>query len=388
MQGPLKGVKVVEIAGIGPAPFGAMLLADMGAEVIRIDPPGKMSAGLGIDAKKDLLNRGRRSISMDLKQPAAVEAALRLIEGADLLLEGFRPGVMERLGLGPDVCLARNPRLVYGRMTGWGQSGPLSQKAGHDINYIALSGALGLIGRKEDRPVFPLNLVGDMGGGGLFLAFGLLCGLTEARTSGKGQVVDTAMLEGAALQIMGVLTMRASGWWQDQRGTNVVDTGSYFYEVYETADGGHMAVGAIEPQFYKALCEGAGLNDEKWQKQMNAGNWDALKKDLADIFRSKTRDEWVAIFDGLDACVSPVLALDEVASHAHNAERGVFVERDGFLQVAPAPRFSRTPGELGLPPPSPGEHSADILRDWGFDEAEIDQLLENRAVVSAPKGEN
>ncbi|MFA5632497.1 MAG: CaiB/BaiF CoA-transferase family protein [Porticoccaceae bacterium] len=388
MQGPLKGVKVVEIAGIGPAPFGAMLLADMGAEVIRIDPPGKMSAGLGIDAKKDLLNRGRRSISMDLKQPAAVEAALRLIEGADLLLEGFRPGVMERLGLGPDVCLARNPRLVYGRMTGWGQSGPLSQKAGHDINYIALSGALGLIGRKEDRPVFPLNLVGDMGGGGLFLAFGLLCGLTEARTSGKGQVVDTAMLEGAALQIMGVLTMRASGWWQDQRGTNVVDTGSYFYEVYETADGGHMAVGAIEPQFYKALCEGAGLNDEKWQKQMNAGNWDALKKDLADIFLSKTRDEWVAVFDGLDACVSPILALDEVADHPHNAERGVFVERDGFLQVAPAPRFSRTPGELGLPPPSPGEHSADILRDWGFDEAEIDQLLESRAVVSAPKGEN
>jgi alpha-methylacyl-CoA racemase len=372
-MGPLQGVKVVELAGLGPAPFCGMLLADMGADVIRVDRKSGGGAPIAIDPANDILNRGRRSIAMDLKSPDAIEATLRLLEKADIFIEGFRPGVTERMGLGPDVCLQRNPRLIYGRMTGWGQTGPLAQRAGHDINYIALSGALHLIGRKGEKPLPPLNLVGDMGGGGLFLAFGLMCALVEARSSGRGQIVDAAMIEGAALQLSGILSMRAMGHWRDERGTNLGDTGSHFYEVYETSDGGYMAVGAIEPQFYAALSKGAALDPDVFGRQMDAKRWPALKEKLAEIFKAKTRDEWAAIFEGTDACVTPVLSLDEAANHPHNVSRGVYT-KDPVLQPAPAPRFSRTPGEIGGPPPMPGQHTRAALQDWGIDAAEIDRL--------------
>jgi alpha-methylacyl-CoA racemase len=380
-MGPLAGVKIVELAGLGPAPFCGMLLADMGADIIRIDRKSGGNVPVAIDPKLDILNRGRRSIAMDLKNPEAIEALLGLIEGADIFIEGFRPGVTERMGVGPEACLARNPRLVYGRMTGWGQTGPLAETAGHDINYLALSGALHLIGRKGERPVPPLNLVGDMGGGGLFLAFGLMCALIEARSSCKGQVVDAAMIEGAALQLSGVLAMRAMGHWRDERGTNLGDTGAHFYEVYETSDGGYMAVGAIEPQFYAALSKGAQLDPELFGRQMSAKGWPALKVALAEIFARKTRAEWEAIFDGTDACVTPVLSLAEVASHPHNRARGVYVDADGVLQPAPAPKLSRTPGAIGGPPPTPGQHTDVALADWGFDAARIARLREAGAVA-------
>ncbi len=379
-MGPLQGVKVVELAGLGPAPFCGMLLADMGAEVIRIDRKSGGGAPIAIDPASDILNRGRRSVAMDLKSPDAIEATLILLEKADIFIEGFRPGVTERMGLGPDICLQRNSHLIYGRMTGWGQSGPLSQRAGHDINYIALSGALHLIGRQGDKPIPPLNLVGDMGGGGLFLAFGLMCALIESRSSGRGQVVDAAMVEGAALQLSGILAMRAMGHWRDERGTNLGDTGSHFYEVYETSDGGFLAVGAIEPQFYAALSKGAALDPELFGRQMDAKRWPELKDRLAAIFRTKTRDEWVEIFEGTDACVTPVLSLDEVADHPHNASRKVYTKTP-VLQPSPAPRFSRTPGSIGGPPPIPGQHTRAVLRDWGIAEAEIDRLQQIGAIA-------
>lgn len=378
-MGPLHGVKIVELAGLGPAPFCGMLLADMGADVIRIDRISGGNVPVAIDPKRDILNRGRRSIAMDLKKPEAIDALLGLVERADIFIEGFRPGVTERMGVGPDVCLARNPRLVYGRMTGWGQTGPLAHTAGHDINYIALSGALHLIGRKGDKPLPPLNLVGDMGGGGLFLAFGLMCALVEARASGKGQVVDAAMVDGAALQLSGILAMRAMGHWRDERGTNLGDTGAHFYEVYETSDGGYMAVGAIEPQFYAALSKGAALDPELFGRQMDTKRWETLKAELAKVFRTKTRAEWEAIFDGTDACVTPVLSLPEVANHPHHRARGAFVDGD-VLQPAPGPRLSRTPGAIAGPPPAPGQHTDAALADWGFDDAAIARLRENGAV--------
>jgi alpha-methylacyl-CoA racemase len=380
-MGPLHGVKIVELAGLGPAPFCGMLLADMGADVIRIDRKSGGGAPIAIDPKLDVLNRGRRSVAMDLKKPEAIEALLSLVEKADIFIEGFRPGVTERMGVGPDACLARNPRLVYGRMTGWGQTGPLAQTAGHDINYIAISGALGLIGRKGENPLPPSNLVGDMGGGGLFLAFGLMCALLEARTSGQGQVVDAAMIEGAALQMSSTFAMRAMGHHRDQRGANLGDTGAHFYEVYETSDGGYMAVGAIEPQFYAALCKGAELDPAVFGKQMNPKGWDALKLELAKIFKTKTRAEWEAIFTGTEACVSPVLSLSEVKDYPHNQARGVFIDNDGVLQAAPGPRMSRTPGAISRPPPTPGQHTREAMRDWGFDEASIETLRQVEAVA-------
>ena len=373
LMGPLKGVRVVELAGLGPGPFCGMLLSDLGADVIRIDRKSGGGAPIAMDPTKDVLSRGRRSIALDLKNPETIEVVLGLVAKADMLIEGFRPGVTERMGLGPDVCLARNPRLVYGRMTGWGQSGPLAQTAGHDINYIALSGALGLIGRAGERPLPPLNLVGDMGGGGLLLAFGLVCALVEARGSGQGQVVDAAMIDGAATQLSGILSMRAMGYWRDQRGTNLGDTGAHFYEVYETADGGHMAVGAIEPQFYAALAKGAQLDPDIFGRQMDGRRWPEMKERLAEVFRTKTRAEWEAIFDGTDACVTPVLSLDEAAAHPHMRARQVYLE-DGPLQAAPAPRFSRTPGAIAGPPPAPGQHSREVLGDWGVAETEIARL--------------
>ena len=379
-MGPLTGVKIIELAGIGPAPFCGMLLADLGADVLRIDRKSGGARSIEIDPAADIMNRGRRSIAMDLKHPAAIAALLELVETADVLIEGFRPGVTERMGVGPEACLARNKRLVYGRMTGWGQTGPLAQSAGHDINYLSLSGALHMIGRRGEKPVPPLNLVGDMGGGGLYLAFGVMCALFEAQRSGQGQVVDAAMVEGAALQMAAILTMRAMGHWRDERGANLTDSGAHFYEVYETSDGGYMAVGAIEPQFYALLVQGAGLDAERFTRQMDASGWDDLKRELGDIFKTKTRAEWERIFDGTDACVTPVLAAGELAAHPHNRARGVYLD-DGILQPAPGPRFSRTPGAIRRPPPLPGQHTDEALADWGFDEAQIERLRREGAVA-------
>lgn len=343
-MGPLQGIKIVEFAGIGPGPFCAMLLSDMGAEVIRIDRKGGRSPH-----KAEIGMRGRKAVALDLKKPEAIEAALKLIEGADALLEGFRPGVMERLGLGPDVCLKRNPKLVYGRMTGWGQTGTLANAAGHDINYIALTGALHGIGNKGEKPVPPLNLVGDFGGGALYLAFGLACGLIEAKKSGKGQVVDAAMTDGASSLMSMFYGMSAMGVWQDERGSNLLDSGAHFYDTYETKDGKFVALGSIEPQFYKELLEKTGITDPDFQQQMNRDLWPSLKDKLAAVIKTKTRDHWDALMLGSDVCYAPVLSLAEAPKHPHNVARKTFIEVDGVTQPAPAPRFSRTVPEVQGP---------------------------------------
>ena len=343
MSGPLKGVRIVEIAGIGPGPFAAMMLADAGADVVRVDRVAAAGAKGSKGLSLDLMNRGRRSVAVDLKNPAGVEAVLQLVEHADALIEGFRPGVAERLGIGPEVCLERNPRLVYGRMTGWGQHGPLSHSAGHDIDYIALAGALHPIGRAGQAPVPPLNLVGDFGGGGLLLAYGMACALLETSRSGQGQVVDAAMVDGAAVLTTFIHGLRAMGMWTDERGKNLLDTGAHFYDVYETSDGHHIAVGAIEPQFYAELIRLSGVDPESLPAQMDRTRWDEAREILAKVFRSKTRSQWCQIFEGTDACVAPVLSLSEAPEHPHNRARGSFVEVGGVTQPAPAPRFSRTP---------------------------------------------
>jgi len=371
-MGPLSGYKIIEVAGIGPGPFACMLLADMGAEVLRLDRTGSaFSVGR---AEMDVLNRGRRSAAIDLKNPDAVEVVLRLVESADALVEGFRPGVAERLGIGPDACLARNPRLVYGRMTGFGQEGPLAPVAGHDIDYIAMSGMLSQFGRAGENPLPPINLVGDFGGGGMYLAFGVVCALLERERSGQGQVVDAAMVDGAAHLGSMIFGLRAMGLWSDERGTNLLDTGAHFYEVYETADGGHMAVGSIEPQFYAILLEKTGLAGEDLPAQMDRSAWPAMKERMAAIFKAKTRDEWTAIFEGTDACVAPVLSLEEAAAHPHNQVRGTFTEVAGVVQPAPAPRFSRTPGAISGPPVPAGTHTEAVLTDWGFSADEVGKL--------------
>lgn len=373
-MGPLAGIRVIEIAGIGPGPFCAMLLADMGADVLRIDRTADSDLGLPRDPRFDLLNRGRRSVALNLKKSEGVAAALRLIGQADALIEGFRPGVMERLGLGPDVCLGRNPKLVYGRMTGWGQDGPLAEAAGHDINYIALTGALHAIGRAGGPPVPPLNLVGDFGGGALYLAFGIACALVEARQSGRGQVVDAAMTDGAASLMTMFYGFRAQGLWQDVRGANLLDSGAPWYDVYETRDGKHVAIGSIEGRFYAELIQRLGLEGEALPKQYDLKHWPELRARFAARFKEKTRDEWCVAMEGSDACFAPVLTLEEAPKHPHNAARGTFVEVDGIVQPAPAPRFSRTPGAIGCPPPKPGEHTDQGLADWGFTAAEIAAL--------------
>jgi len=362
--GPLEGLKVVEMAGIGPGPFCAMLLADMGADVVRID---RRMPAAGVDKKYQILNRGRRSISLDLKDPDDLETVLRLIEKADALIEGFRPGVMERLGLGPDACFRRNPAIVYGRMTGWGQAGPLSHAAGHDINYIALTGALHAIGNVDQGPVPPLNLVGDFGGGAMYLAFGLMCGLHETQSSGQGQIVDVAMTDGAAHLMAMMYSLKHNQMWSEFRGANLLDGGAHFYGTFECADGEWVAIGSIEPQFYALLLEKAGVDDERFERQMDAANWPALKNALAQIFRSKTRDQWCTLMEGTDVCFAPVLSMTEAPGHPHNRARQTFVEYDGVVQPAPAPRFSRTEPELSRSPPAPGEHTAEILKDWGID---------------------
>ncbi|WP_411288857.1 CaiB/BaiF CoA transferase family protein [Phenylobacterium sp.] len=369
-QGPLTGLKVVEFAGIGPGPFCGMLLADLGADVVRIDRKG----GRG-GAASDVTARGRRSVALDLKTPAAIEACLKLMEGADAILEGFRPGVMERLGLGPDVALKRNPKLVYGRMTGWGQTGPYANAAGHDMNYIAITGALHAIGT-EAKPVPPLNLVGDFGGGALYLAFGLLAGVIHARESGQGQVIDCAMSDGAASLMAMFYGFKAGGMWQEERRSNLLDGGAHFYDTYQCADGKWISIGSIEPQFYALLLEKTGVDDPEFARQMDRAAWPSLREKLATAIVGKTQDEWCAIMGGTDVCFAPVLDLDEAPRHPHNAARQTFVEVAGVMQPAPAPRFSETPGAIQGPPPAIGAHDREALADWGFSSAEIDALTQ------------
>jgi alpha-methylacyl-CoA racemase len=377
-MGPLEGVKIVEVAGIGPGPFAAMMLADMGADILRLDRSAAVADRQGVPG--DLLNRGRRSVGVDLKHPEGIATVLRLVEQADALLEGFRPGVMERLGLGPDVCLERNPRLVYGRMTGWGQEGPLASAAGHDINYIALAGSLFPIGRAGERPVPPINLVGDFGGGGLMLAFGVVCALVERQRSGKGQVVDAAMVDGAAVLMTMMHGFRHSGFWSDERGTNLIDTGAHFYDVYETKDGQYVSIGSIEPQFYAELLEKTGLAGEELPRQMDRSQWPAMKQRMEALFKQKTRDEWCAIMEGSDVCFAPVLSMGEAYDHPHNVARGTFPEAFGTRQPGPAPRFSRTRPEIQGPPAHPGQHTDEALADWGFSSEEITKLRDTNAV--------
>jgi alpha-methylacyl-CoA racemase len=361
----------------------AMLLSDMGAEVLRIDRTSAAGLGISMRTKFDLLNRGRRSVAFDLKKPEAIEAVMRLVEKADALIEGFRPGVMERLGLSPDHCLARNPRLVFGRMTGWGQEGPLAEAAGHDINYIALTGALHSIGRIGDRPLPPLNLVGDFGGGALYLALGVVAALLEAQKSGKGQVVDAAMVDGASSLMTAIYGIKAAGMWTNNRGENLLDTGAHFYEVYETSDGKFVSIGSIEAKFYEELLDLSGLKGQELPNQMDRTAWPALKQQLAKIFKSKTRDEWCKIMEGSDVCFAPVLSMEEAPNHPHNRHRDTFVEVEGVVQPGPAPRFSRTPGKVQRPPASPGEHSEEALRDWGFSSVELEKLRVQGAIVQS-----
>ena len=381
MPGPLAGLKVVEFAGIGPGPFAAMLFADMGAEVVRVERRGMARRPLSLlnAGPFDVLNRGRRVVAIDLKRPAGVEVAQRLVAQADALIEGFRPGVMERLGLGPDVCLGANPRLVYGRMTGWGQSGPLAPAAGHDINYIALSGALHAIGTPE-QPLPPLNLVGDFGGGAMLLAWGMMAALWEARNSGLGQVVDAAMTDGAALLMAMMYGVKAGGLWTNERGANLLDGGAPFYGTYACADGKHLAVGPIEPQFYRLFLQKAGITDPDLAGQHDLTAWPGQREKLGAILRTRTRDEWCALLEGTDACVTPVLDLDEAPQHPHNQARQTFVVVDDVLQPAPAPRLSRTPGEIRNPPPLAGQDTQAVLCDWGFTQGEIDALLADGAI--------
>ncbi len=381
MSGPLSGVRVVEFAGIGPGPFAGMLLGDMGADVVRLERPSTADRRVA-SRPTDVLQRNKRSVELDLKRPSGAALALDLVSNADLLIEGFRPGVMERLGLGPAPCLARNRRLVYGRMTGWGQAGPLADRAGHDIDYIALSGVLGLIGRQDGPPVPPLNLVGDFGGGGLLLAFGLLCGLVNSRSTGQGQVVDAAMADGAALVAAMVFGEHAGGRWNEARGTNLLDSGAPFYEVYECADGRFIAVGALERPFYLELLEVLGLDATELPDPDDRSGWPATKARFAEIFRSRPRDEWVALADGRDTCLAPVLALDEVAAHPHHRARNAFVEVGGVMQPAPAPRFTVTAPAVPVPPRPPGVDGQAALAAWGIDPARIDLLQRSGALFA------
>lgn len=383
MAGPLSGMRVVEMVGLGPCPFAAMMLADMGAEVIRIDrkgAPGEDNPYPVLGTRHDVMARGRRSLALDLKKPAGRLAALRLVEGADALIEGFRPGVMERLGLGPDTCLERNPKLVYGRVTGWGQNGPLAQAAGHDINYVALSGMLHAMGRADGPPTPPLNLVGDFGGGGMMLAFGVVCAVLEARQSGQGQVVDAAMTDGSALLGSMLYGLRGFGAWSDKREANLLDGGAPFYDSYACADGKFIAIGAIEPQFFARLLSLAGLNDAAFTKRWNKVHWPDLKQRFAALFATRTREEWCRLLEGTDVCFAPVLDMAEAPRHRHNAARRTFVNIDGVTQPAPAPRFSRSAPPTPMAPSAPGEDSEAILADWGFTAESIEALRASEVI--------
>ena len=375
--GPLAGLSVVEMAGIGPAPFATMMLSDLGASVTRIDRAG--AAWDRAEVRSDIVSRGRTSIALNLKSAEGVSIASRMIADADVLIEGFRPGVMERLGLGPEKCLGDNPGLVYGRMTGWGQDGPLAKRAGHDINYIALSGALNSIGRAGQAPVPPLNLVGDYGGGGMLLAFGVLAALISRRQTGLGQVVDVAMVDGASILMAAIYGLRANGQWSDERGTNLLDGGTPYYDVYETADGGYMAVGCLEPQFFAQLITRLELEERALAMHSDPSSWPELRRMLAAAFRAQPRDHWAGVFADSDACVSPVLTMGEAPAHPHNQARANFQIRHDLTQPAPAPRFSMTPARLSDPPPTPGEHTRQILTGLGIDENRISELLRSGA---------
>ncbi len=383
MAGPLSGLKVIEIAGIGPGPFACMLMSDMGADVIRVDRPsgGDLAA---TDSPADVLQRGRRSIAINLKSEQGVETVLKLIEGADVVTEGFRPGVMEKLGLGPDVCLARNPKLIYGRMTGWGQDGPLSHAAGHDLNYIAITGALAAIGRADSGPVPPLNLIGDFGGGSLYLVMGVLAALFERGVSGKGQVVDAAITDGV-ISLMGAIQgFQGVGMWDDEnRQANMLDGGAPYYDTYQCSDGEWVSIGSIEPQFYALLMEKLGLElgEHSFMDQFDKEKWPGVKQQITDIIATKSRDEWCAIMEGTDVCFAPVLNMSEAPQHHHNKARESFVNIGGYEQTAPAPRFSRTPGEIQRLPVRPGKDTAEILAELGLDEATIASLTESGAVA-------
>lgn len=378
-MGPLEGKRIIEIAGIGPGPFCAMLLADLGAEVIRVDRASAVPDEMPGTPNLDLLNRGRSSIGVDLKAPKGVETVLKIVEKSDALIEGFRPGVAERLGIGPDVCLARNPKLIYGRMTGWGQNGTYSSMAGHDINYIALSGVLGMIGREGEKPVPPVNLIGDFGGGGMLLALGICAALVEVAESEKGQVIDAAMTDGSALLATMVHSFKAMGIW-GERGTNLLDTGAPFYDVFECADGECISIGSIEPQFYSELLRITGLDKSENPKQMDRSNWAEMKSKISEVIRGKTRKEWENLMEGTDVCFAPVLSIDEAYAHPHNKERQTFIDIEGTMQPAPAPRFSRTPSSVKSPPPHAGQHTEQVLLDSGFTTNEILRLKEENII--------
>ncbi len=385
--GPLAGLRVVEMPALGPVPFGGMMLADLGAEVIRVERAGAPPPGLPMDPRFDIMSRGKRSVAVDLKHPRGRELLLQLSDGADVLLEGMRPGAMERLGLGPQDCIGRNPRLVYARMTGWGQDGPLAQTAGHDINYISLNGVLHSIGLAGGPPVPPINLVGDYGGGSMFLMVGVLAALLEARDSGRGQVIDAAMLEGSSYLMTTLHMFANAGMWQPERGTNLLDSGAPFYAVYETRDGGHMAVGAIEPKFYAALLEGLELQPEQLPAQLDRSQWPALKTLFTEHFRGKSRDEWTAVFTTLDACVTPVLSMQESLQHEHNRERHNFVDIDGVTQPNLAPRFSKNPSGVCNRPTPAGADTRSVLEELGYSAEDVGNLIADN-VVQAAKDKN
>ncbi len=379
-MGPLAGVKVIEIAGIGPGPFCSMLLADMGADVLRVDRLQASGLGISTKTKYGLLNRNRRSIALDLKNPEGVASVLRLVETADILLEGFRPGVAERLGIGPEECKAHNNKLVYGRMTGWGQDGPIAHSAGHDINYISLSGALHAIGEEGGAPVPPLNLVGDFGGGAMFLGVGVLAAYIEAQKSGEGQVVDVSMVEGSAYLATSMMGMLQAGAWKEERGINILDGGAHFYGTYETKDGKHVSIGSIEPKFYDDLLKATGLDGEELPAQMDKAGWAGMKSKLAAVFKTKTRDEWDDIMLGSDICYAPILSFSEAAAFPHNVARESFVTVDGVFQPAPAPKFSRTKTAVNMGPPEQGANTTEALSDWGFTADDIAGLKDNGAI--------
>ena len=375
-MGPLKGIRVIEMAGIGPGPFCAMMLSDMGAEVVRIDRLNQKGAG----SRANVLNRGRRSLALDLKTPQGVETVLALIDKADVLIEGFRPGVMERLGLGPEPALQRNSKLVYGRMTGWGQTGPLAQAAGHDINYISIAGALGAMGYADRPPTPPLNLVGDFGGGAMYLLSGVLAALIERSNSGQGQVIDAAMTDGTASLLSPFFGLMAMNLWTTDRSSNKLDGGAHYYGSYECSDGKYISIGSIEPQFYALLLEKCEITDDAFLAQQDQSGWPELRTKLEILFKTKTRDDWCAIMEGTDVCFAPVLNLKEASHHPHNEARATYVDFEGVTQPAPAPRFSRTQGEIQSSAALAGEHSEQVLRDWGFDETEINNLKTAAAI--------
>ena len=380
-KGPLSGYKLIEIAGVGPTQLTGMLLADMGAEIVRVERLTKVELGVYMPVKYKLMNRSRRSIAVDLKQPQGRDVVLDLCAGADALFEGFRPGVMERLRLGPDECMRRNERLVYGRMTGWGQDGPLAETAGHDPNYIGIAGVLACIGKQDEAPAYPLNLIGDFGGGALYLAMGMLAAMLETAKSGRGQVVDTAMVDGAASMMTAFYGLLAAGLWKEQRGSNILDGGAHFVNTYRTKDDQYVVVAPIEGRFYSELLDRLEISDPDLRKQQhNQDRWQEFADKLQDMFLTRTRDEWCDIFAGSDACFAPVLGLTEATQHPHAQARDAYASVDGVIQPAPAPRFSRTPAEIQSPPPEPGQHTEEILLDWGFSGERIAELLADNII--------